>query len=107
LYNAAKPETDSLKVLVVAYWVQMIMHDETWGSQAVNKMLKDLGRGCSNITTSLKALMDRKPNLVMQTRKDGSTKQARKLYKLTTEGIEEVKRMIQPKRSTNENDTNF
>jgi DNA-binding PadR family transcriptional regulator len=38
--------------------------------------------------------MARKPALVIQTRKGGSSKQARKRYRLTGEGIRAVEKMI-------------
>jgi hypothetical protein len=42
-------------------------------------------------------LMATNPRYVMQTRKTGNTKQARKKYKLTVEGIKKVAQMLQPK----------
>jgi DNA-binding PadR family transcriptional regulator len=48
----------------------------------------------SNITTALSSLIERKPQLVIQTRKSGNSKQARKRYRLTDAGIRAVERMI-------------
>ena len=67
---------------------------ETFTSQTLNSALKDLGRGVSNITRALAASMAQKPALVMQVRKSGTTKQARKIYKLTAAGKKAVVLMI-------------
>jgi len=42
----------------------------------------------------LTQLIVRKPALVIQTHKSGSTKQARKRYRLTNEGLRAVERML-------------
>jgi len=47
-----------------------------------------------NITVALGALVDDTPRLVIQTHKAGKTKQARKKYKLTAEGIKRIKQML-------------
>lgn len=92
LFDAANPESGLDKVLVVAYWHQQ--QGEDWDSQAVNSDLKHLGYPSTNITRDLDNLMSRSPRYVIQTRKEGTTKQARKKYKLTREGIRAVEAML-------------
>lgn len=94
LFAAAKPRNDPEKALLVAYWFQSINGQTDFDSATVNKELKHLGHGASNITTALNSLISRKPQLVIQTRKSGSSQQARKRYKLTNEGNKQVVRMI-------------
>jgi len=94
LYDAANPVTQGDKALVVAYWIQVIGGSEDWESQTVNTMLKNLGHGAANITDALNTLIDQSPRLVIQTRKSGTTKQARKRYRMTTEGVKKVKSML-------------
>jgi len=94
LYAAADPATDADRALIAGYWHQFVDGQETFGSQPLNAALKDLGRGVSNITRALDASMAQKPALVMQVRKSGTTKQARKLYKLTAAGKKAVEMMI-------------
>lgn len=94
LFDAASAETGLDKVLVVAYWFQILQHAEDWDSQSVNAELKHLGHPSSNITRDLDALMAKTPKLAMQVRKQGTTKQARKRYKLTREGVKAVEWMI-------------
>jgi len=95
LYTAANPKGDSEKALVVAYWVQTNTNQSDFDAATINKELKHLGFGVGNITTALGSLSTRKPTLVIQTRKSGSSQQARKRYRLTTEGIKYVCRMVQ------------
>jgi DNA-binding PadR family transcriptional regulator len=42
----------------------------------------------------MSANIDREPKLIIQLRKSGTTRQARKKYKVTDEGFAEVGRMI-------------
>ena len=56
--------------------------------------LKNLGHGVGNVTRAFSALITQRPQPVVQTRKSGSSKQARKRYKLTTVGINRVEEMV-------------
>jgi len=94
LFAAANPRNDPQKALLVAYWFQKLNGQPDFESAAVNKELKHLGHGVANITAALSSLMTRKPQLVIQTKKSGSSQQARKRYKLTNEGVKQVERMI-------------
>jgi DNA-binding MarR family transcriptional regulator len=82
------------KVVAVAYWFQQLQGNEDWDSATVNNELKHLGYSSSNITRDLDNLMAKSPRYVIQTRKEGTTKQARKRYKLTREGIRAVEAML-------------
>jgi len=94
LYTKANPRTDPEKVLVVAYWFQRIQGNKELTAQSVNRELKNLGHGINHITRAFDKLKDQKPQLVIQTHKSGSTRQARKKYKLTQEGIRRVEQML-------------
>lgn len=89
LFAAAQAETQADKALVVSYWLQS-RGDEDLDSQQINSELKHLGHGVGNITRALDALIDSRPALLIQTRKEGTAKQARKRYKLTIEGKNRV-----------------
>lgn len=93
-FAAASPSQENDKALLVGYWVQVLLGEPEFDAQSINKELKNLGHGVANITSAFDSLMARKPQLVLQTRKSGTTKQARKLYKLTQEGQRSVERMI-------------
>lgn len=94
LYDAANPTTEADKALVAGYWVQVLQGSADWNGFSANKELKNLGHGVDNITIAFSALIDSSPRLVMQTHKAGKTKQARKKYKLTNEGIRRVRQML-------------
>jgi hypothetical protein len=94
LMDAAHPTTTVDHVLVASYWFQAIRGQENFTGQAVNSELKDLGQGSKNITDAYTSLMQRRPPAVRQVQKSGSTRQARKRYRLTEVGIRSVERMI-------------
>jgi hypothetical protein len=94
LFDVANPESGVENALVAAYWFQVVQKHPELDSQQLNSALKNLGRPSSNITRDLDNLINRSPRLLMQVRKEGSTKQARRRYKLTIEGIRAVERML-------------
>lgn len=94
LYDAADPSTKAERALVGGYWFQYVKGQDTFVSQEVNSALKNLGHGIGKITRAMNKLQDEKPRLARQVRKKGSTRQARKDYKLTIEGKRRVEDMI-------------
>ena len=94
LFDAANPNTDKERALIAAYWTQIGQSQPNFPAQTLNSALKDLGHGVSNITDSLDALKDEKPSLILQLKKSGTSRQARKIYKLTEEGARRVRSMI-------------
>lgn len=94
LYDAANPPNAVERALVAAYWFQAVQGDVDFDALSLNKELKHLGHPSTNITRDLDALINRTPRLVIQVRKSGNSKQARKKYKLTTEGRRAVERML-------------
>lgn len=102
LFYAAGPQSHAERSLVAAY--RLASAGDAFPSQAINSLLKDLGFQIPNITDALSQNMREKPALVVQIKKSGSTRQARKLYKITDAGIRRVKTMIQSNFSTGESD---
>ena len=96
LMAAAGPRSGVERVLVAAYWFQVINEQPNVTGQQVNDALKNLGHAMSNITDAFSSLIRRKPQLAMQVEKTGSSRQARKKYKLTIAGINEVKKLLAP-----------
>lgn len=94
LFAAASPKRGPEKALVAAYWIQQIQGRQDFDAQTINTELKHLGHGVANITVTLGALINLRPQLVIQLRKSGTAMQARKTYRLTREGIQRVERMI-------------
>lgn len=93
LFAAANPTTEREKALVAGYWTQVCEGQPMFVSQALNDALKNLGHGVGNITDALTQLRNDRPALVLQLKKSGTSKQSRKTYKLTIEGIKRVESM--------------
>lgn len=93
-FSAASPSTEAERALVVGYWLQKREGQEEFDSFRVNSELKHLGYRVGNITQALGALMKSKPQQVVQTRKEGKSRQARKKYKLTVEGLRRAEQML-------------
>lgn len=93
-YSQASPETDAQKALVAGYWFQFIEETTDLEAQKLNSELKHLGHRVGNITRALDSLKSQKPQLVIQRRKEGSTRQARKKYQLTGAGKQAVEQML-------------
>lgn len=93
-FAAAQPKSGPEKALVAGYWLQVIEGHDDIDAQALNSELKNMGHALANVTKSLSALMWQSPALAVQTRKSGTSRQARKRYRLTTEGVRRVRQMI-------------
>ncbi|MGH7179590.1 MAG: hypothetical protein ACREJC_19600, partial [Tepidisphaeraceae bacterium] len=87
LYHAASPETESDKALVAGYWAQVCQQKDSFDSFSANSALKDMGYTVSNITRAFDFLMSQDPKYVMQVKKSGTSRQARKMFKLTQAGL--------------------
>ncbi len=94
LWVTANPETQSDKVLVVGSWLQVSEDRQEIEAFRVNRILKNLGHGIPNITSAFDNLIEARPQLAIQVKKSGVTRQARKKYRITAAGIQRVKEMI-------------
>lgn len=94
LFAAADPQTDVDKALVTAYWSQFKEGAGEFTAAQINKALKDLGHGVANITSAFDNLKAKKPALVIQLKKSGTSRQARKTYKVTVAGKEAVELLV-------------
>ena len=96
LFHAAAPQAEQDKALVGAYWFQFCEGRGEFGAQEVNSALNNLGERIKNITSAFDNLKARKPSYVVQLKKSGTSKQARKTYKLTVAGKQAVELMMGP-----------
>ena len=94
LFDAARPTDHGQKALVAGYWVQVHDGIDNFTSFSINKHLNNLGYRIPNITRAIDRLRRKTPALVVQLRKSGKSKQARKAYKVTDAGIKVVAAMI-------------
>ncbi|GAA2271614.1 hypothetical protein GCM10009853_026740 [Glycomyces scopariae] len=94
LYHSAAPKTQADRVLVSGYWLQVIQGQGSFQSSHVNNILRDLGYKVNEIARVISREIDKKPGSIMQVKRNGGTKQGRKIYKLTDAGVRSVKGMI-------------
>lgn len=85
-FAAASPRTGGQKALIVGYWKQVREGTASLDAQSINTELKHMGHHVANITDAMNELQRQRPQLAVQLRKSGTSKQARKTYKITTEG---------------------
>lgn len=93
-YDRASPTSDGEKALVVGYWLQIKEGASELEAQKINSELKQLGHGIGNVTRALDWHRTQKPALMIQKRKEGTTKQARKKFMVTNEGKKYVEKMV-------------
>ena len=94
LYAATHPKGNGEEVLVAGYWLQVCQEPETFTGAAAKKELTHLGHKVANITMAVDSMKKQKPMLILQVKKSGGSRQARKLYKVSHEGINRVVEMI-------------
>jgi hypothetical protein len=102
VFHAAGPRSEKEKALVAAYWVQQSSGADRFVAQQLNTELKHIGYGVANITDALNQLISDRPNFVIQLTKSGSSKQARKTYKITDAGLRRVAEMLSAENSAEE-----
>lgn len=93
-FAATTPNTDWEKGLVVATYLQIKNEMSDFTGFQVNKELKNLGHGMANITSTFDVCIEKKPQLILQLRKEGKSRQAQKKYKVSAEGIKYVKTLL-------------
>ena len=94
-FSDASPNNEWEKALIVAAYLQVKNGLADITSFDVNKQLKNLGHASANITQAFDGNINRKPQFILQLRKDGKSKQAKKKYKVSGEGIKYANSMLQ------------
>ena len=94
LFSRASPKSNGEKALVAGYWLQECQGENSFTGASANKELNHLGHKLANITDAIDTMKSRKPMLVLQIKKSGSSRQARKLYKVSQEGVNRVVEMV-------------
>lgn len=87
LFLSSSVNTVSSKILLCAAYLQEKLNMDELTSYDINSRLKKLGYGVSNISNSLNTLIKKDPPLVIQTRKIGDSKQAKRRFRVTEEGL--------------------
>jgi hypothetical protein len=94
LFLAADIKSVGSRILLAAAYLQEKHEYDEMSSYDINSRLKKLGYGVSNITTAINTLLNKKTPLMMQTKKDGTSKQAKRKFKVTEEGLELAKSFL-------------
>lgn len=94
LHDAANPKTNADRALVAAYWFQVCLKQESFNAAEANKELTQLGHKIANITDAIDTCRKQKPALILQLKKSGTSRQARKTYKISHAGIGTVEAFI-------------
>jgi hypothetical protein len=85
-----RPTTMAERALLGAYVLSKGRPDRTVTSQAINAELKRNDLPVPNITRAIESNLRSRPPLMTQKKKMGTTRQARKQYAITHEGVEYV-----------------
>jgi hypothetical protein len=94
LFLAADTDKVSSRILLAAAFLQEKHGYNEMSSYDINSRLKKLGYGVSNITTAINGLLKKKPPLMNQVRKEGSSKQAKRKFVVTEKGLEVAKTLL-------------
>lgn len=94
LMNRTRPRTDVERALTASYWVQEHEGRRAFVSTEVNDRLRETSAPIAHMADAMAALQGRRPALVIQIRKSGRTRQARKTYQVTAEGVAAVRAAI-------------
>lgn len=89
-----KDLTNGERALLASAYLQAKGAKESFDSQSVNKELTHAGYKSDNITRDLNVNMALKPATIAQVRKSGTSRQARKEYKVTSEGMKAALRIL-------------
>jgi hypothetical protein len=87
LFLSADVKTVASKILLAAAYLQEKMNMEELTSFDINSRLKKLGYGVPNISSGILSLLKKKSPLMIQTGKDGDSKQSKCKFIVTKEGL--------------------
>lgn len=85
-----RPGTQPEWVLLAAYFLTKYEGTQLLTGHAMNKILRHHGTRVLNITRAISYNVDANPATMLQVKKDGTSKQARKSYRITTQGMTAV-----------------
>jgi hypothetical protein len=94
------PSTQAEWALLGAYYFQVILGHESVTGFEINRELKQHGNGMTNITSALEENINQTPALVRQVGKSGKTRQAKKKYIVTTNGVKVVREKLDAQRQS-------
>ena len=87
LFFSSNAKTITSKILLASAYLQEKKNIKEFVSSDINSLMKKIGQDVSNISASINVLLDKQPPLLIQTGKLGASKQARRTYAVTEEGL--------------------
>lgn len=94
LFAKCSPSKSGEKILVVAAYLQTKNSGKDLSGYEINQVLKNMGHKVESFSHRMDTLMGQKPQLMIQTKKCGNSKQGKKSYRVTDAGMKEVEKLI-------------
>ncbi|HET8884182.1 MAG TPA: hypothetical protein VFM68_01795 [Candidatus Saccharimonadales bacterium] len=95
LLAASISDTPVNRVLLAAYWLQVVEGADSFKTFALNKVLKDTGNFDDNINVKLRSLRSTKPAKIVQLAKTSTGGgKGHRTMKLTTHGVSEAEKLL-------------
>jgi len=91
LFAESNVKKATSKILLMAAFLQERHNYHEFSSYDVNFRLKRIGHGVTNISSLINGILNKKPALMMQLDSENHSKQARRKFKVTAEGIKVAK----------------
>jgi hypothetical protein len=87
LFFSSNAKSIAAAILLAASYLQERHNSKTLNTSEINAQMKKVGQQVQNISASINNLLTKKPPLLVQTGKLGDSKQARRQYRVTEEGL--------------------
>jgi len=87
LFSESNVQKVTSKILLMAAYLQERFNFKEISSYDINFRLKRIGHGVPNISSLLNGILRKKPPLLLQLETEGRTKQARRKFMVTNEGL--------------------
>lgn len=97
LFAEANVKKVSDKILLMAAYLQERLNFKEISSYDINFRLKRIGHGVQNISSSINGILKRKQReapMMMELKKEGASKQARRKFKVTDEGLKKARSFL-------------
>jgi len=94
LFAESNVKKVSSRILLMAAYLQERHNFKEITSYDINFRLKRIGHGIQNISSSINGILKRKPQLMIELKKEGASKQARRKFKVTHEGLKAARNLL-------------
>ncbi len=94
LFSESNVKKATTRVLMMAAYLQERHNFKEISSYDINFRLKRIGYSVTNISSLINSIMNRVPHLLVQVGADDTTKQSRRKFKVTAEGLAVAKSLM-------------